>query len=406
MFESERSDGRAEPVRDEPSSGIRIGARRRRRQDRGPLVRTASLAAVLSFAAVFGLWRWEGAPPAGGSRAGAQAPKNQDVAVALAEGSDRLLDPTPLSGAVAPKFGPADTAGSSFRLAFVPPAARADARGLAAQAPAQPAASPAADTIRIAASPPLPMPRPPELSGPEAPESSRMAAGSRRARTAALPPAPADTRSFFDKLFGVQSTPTPGTALAYAAPESSPRELAPGVKLSPAPTAAEPGTALYDISARVVYMPNGERLEAHSGLGDKIDDPRFVHVRMHGATPPGTYDLTERERPRRPPCPHLHAGSERAVERLRLVPPVRQVPPGLSPRRGETSRRRRRTRAGRSVRHLQQPYRRRRASRPQRVSGGAVATAPPIRHSRSAAHILRSRSAVQITGWSMPDASS
>ncbi|MFL5127587.1 MAG: DUF2778 domain-containing protein, partial [Microvirga sp.] len=123
-----------------------------------------------------------------------------------------------------------------------------------------------------------------------------MAAGSRRARTAALPPTPADTRSFFDKLFGVQSTPTPGPVLAYAAPESSPRELAPGVKLSPAPTAAEPGTALYDISARVVYMPNGERLEAHSGLGEKIDDPRFVHVRMHGATPPGTYDLTEREK--------------------------------------------------------------------------------------------------------------
>ena len=306
MFESERSDGRAEPVRDEPSSGIRIGrtgfpsgggALQRRRQDRGPLVRTASFAALLSFAAVFGLWRWEGAPPVGGSSAGAQAPKTQEVAVALAGSSDRLLDPTPLSGADAPKFGPAVSEASSFRLAFVRPAARAEARGLADQAPAQPAASPTADTIRIAASPPLPMPRPAELSGPEAPESSRMAAGSRRARTAALAPAPADTRSFFDKLFGVQSTPTPGPVLAYAAPESSPRELAPGVKLSPAPTAAEPGTALYDISARVVYMPNGERLEAHSGLGEKMDDPRFVHVRMHGATPPGTYDLTEREKP-------------------------------------------------------------------------------------------------------------
>ena len=306
MFESERSDGRAEPVRDEPSSGIRIGrtgfpsgggALHRRRRDRGPLVRTASFAALLSFAAVFGLWRWEGAPPVGGSGAEAQAPKRDEVAVALAESSDRLLDPTPLSGAVAPKFGPAVSAGSSFRLAFIRPAARVEARGLAAQAPAQPAASPTADTIRIAASPPLPMPRPAELSGPEAPELSRMAAGSRRARTAALPPAPADTRSFFDKLFGVQSTPTPGPVLAYAAPESSPRELAPGVKLSPAPTAAEPGTALYDISARVVYMPNGERLEAHSGLGEKMDDPRFVHVRMHGATPPGTYDLTEREKP-------------------------------------------------------------------------------------------------------------
>src|SRR3954470_19713862 len=117
MFESERCDGRAEPVRDVPSSRPRIppgaGAFRRCRQDRGPLVRTASLAAVLSFAAVFGLWRWEGAPPAGRSGAEAQAPET--VAVAFAESSDRLLDPTPLSGAVAPKFGPADTAGSSFR---------------------------------------------------------------------------------------------------------------------------------------------------------------------------------------------------------------------------------------------------------------------------------------------------
>jgi hypothetical protein len=303
MFKSERSDGRAEPVRDVPSSGIRIGrtgfasgggALHRRRQDRGALVRTASFAALLSFSAVFGLWRWEGAPPVGGSSAAAPAP---DVAVASAESSGRLLDPTPLSGTDAPKFGPTISEGSSFRLAFVPPEARAAARGLADRAPAQPAAAPTADTVRIA--PSLPMPRPAELSRPKAPESSRMTAGqgSRRARTAALATAPADTRSFFDKLFGVQSTPTPGPALAYAAPESSARELAPGVKLSPTPTAAEPGTALYDISARVVYMPNGERLEAHSGLGEKMDDPRFVHVRMHGATPPGTYDLTEREKP-------------------------------------------------------------------------------------------------------------
>src|SRR3954468_15768024 len=147
MFEDERSDGRAEPVRDEPSSGIRMDARRRRRQDRGLLVRTASCAAVLCFAAVFGLWRWEGAPPVDGS-AEAQSPET----VAFAEGSDRLLDPTPLSGAVAPKFGPAVSEGSSFRLAFVPPTARAEARGLADQAPAP--ASPTADTIRIAASPP------------------------------------------------------------------------------------------------------------------------------------------------------------------------------------------------------------------------------------------------------------
>ncbi len=55
-------------------------------------------------------------------------------------------------------------------------------------------------------------------------------------------------------------------------------------------------TAIYDITARVLFLPSGERLEAHSGLGPKMDDPRHVHVRMHGATPPNTYRLTMREK--------------------------------------------------------------------------------------------------------------
>jgi hypothetical protein len=54
-------------------------------------------------------------------------------------------------------------------------------------------------------------------------------------------------------------------------------------------------TAVYDISARTVYMPDGTRLEAHSGLGAKLDDPRFVHVKMQGATPPHLYNLIPRE---------------------------------------------------------------------------------------------------------------
>jgi len=38
---------------------------------------------------------------------------------------------------------------------------------------------------------------------------------------------------------------------------------------------ADPGTrtAIYDITARVVYLPNGEKLEAHSGLGEHLDKP-------------------------------------------------------------------------------------------------------------------------------------
>jgi hypothetical protein len=54
-------------------------------------------------------------------------------------------------------------------------------------------------------------------------------------------------------------------------------------------------TAVYDISARTVFLPSGEKLEAHSGLGPKMDNPKFVHVRMHGATPPNVYDLRLRE---------------------------------------------------------------------------------------------------------------
>lgn len=56
-------------------------------------------------------------------------------------------------------------------------------------------------------------------------------------------------------------------------------------------------TAIYDISARTVYLPGGRKLEAHSGLGDKMDDPRYVRVRNRGPTPPNVYTLSLRERP-------------------------------------------------------------------------------------------------------------
>lgn len=64
---------------------------------------------------------------------------------------------------------------------------------------------------------------------------------------------------------------------------------------APALPGSDSRTAIYDISAHTVYLPNGERLEAHSGLGDKMDDPQFVKVRMRGPTPPNVYNLTLRE---------------------------------------------------------------------------------------------------------------
>jgi hypothetical protein len=55
-------------------------------------------------------------------------------------------------------------------------------------------------------------------------------------------------------------------------------------------------TAVYDITARAVFLPNGTRLEAHSGLGGLKDDPAHVDRPDVGATPPNVYDLKPRER--------------------------------------------------------------------------------------------------------------
>ncbi len=55
-------------------------------------------------------------------------------------------------------------------------------------------------------------------------------------------------------------------------------------------------TAVYDISAQAVYLPNGSKLEAHSGLGGLMDNPAHVDQRMVGATPPNVYDLKPREK--------------------------------------------------------------------------------------------------------------
>jgi hypothetical protein len=53
-------------------------------------------------------------------------------------------------------------------------------------------------------------------------------------------------------------------------------------------------TAIYDIAAHKVYLPNGQKLEAHSGLAGHLDDPRYVSEKDRGPTPPNVYDLSLR----------------------------------------------------------------------------------------------------------------
>lgn len=200
-----------------------------------------------------------------------------------------LLDPAPSLGSEALRFQAGGGSGTASRSAFAAPETRSETPATLETAP-EPAPGP------IVRAMPLPVPRPSEIQPGRVPPSARLAERPvpRRARAAALPE-PTSTLSFFERLFGRREAADP--ALAYAAPES-PRDAIALSGRSPArpDAAAGSGIAVYDISARVVHLPNGERLEAHSGLRDKLDDPRYVHVRMRGATPPGTYDLTERER--------------------------------------------------------------------------------------------------------------
>ena len=108
----------------------------------------------------------------------------------------------------------------------------------------------------------------------------------------ALAAPPSENRSFVEKIFGPSHVS--GPALGYAAPETSVVEIARSMTSSPS-LRYDRWTAVYDISAHTVYLPDGSRLEAHSGLGARLDDPRFVHERMHGPTPPNVYELTPRE---------------------------------------------------------------------------------------------------------------
>jgi hypothetical protein len=87
----------------------------------------------------------------------------------------------------------------------------------------------------------------------------------------------------------------PGRLLAYARPSARDEDEDPAPVRPAFMPRPRNGTAVYDIQAHTVYLPSGERLEAHSGLSYMHDNPRYVSARNRGPTPPHTYDLTLRE---------------------------------------------------------------------------------------------------------------
>jgi Protein of unknown function (DUF2778) len=177
---------------------------------------------------------------------------------------------------------------------------------------------------------PLPPARPPGFGAPTQ-STSPERHGSRPDVAVARPAAQPDNRNVIEKLFGwahpsspvVGSTTTTRTAATQ--PVVAERDSAaasggfgrgplfsfpsPFGNSAPAPVSGyDHYTAVYDISARVVYLPDGTRLEAHSGLGQALDNPRFVAERAVGPTPPHVYELTLRE------------GSFHGVQAIRLNP--------------------------------------------------------------------------------------
>jgi hypothetical protein len=114
-----------------------------------------------------------------------------------------------------------------------------------------------------------------------------------------------------DMIPGSSTPRGTGTKLAFAKPDKPAEDSNGGGMLGGLfgnKPRAGGGVAVYDISAARVYMPDGSVLEAHSGIGKMADNPRYVHVKMNGPTPPHTYVLRMREK-------RFHG-----VEAIRMIP--------------------------------------------------------------------------------------
>ena len=190
--------------------------------------------------------------------------------------------PTPVSGSLQPsasfedRFGATISSGTiPVRTVLVVPSVTAT---VAPAAPGSNVAAPAPGP-RLAVAVPLPRPAP------------------RSVAAAATPNRPLGQV----RLASLSDTPLPSAYAPADSQDAATKDLNP---LS----GDMSHTAIYDISARTVYLPSGERLEAHSGLGGYMDDVRAVNLKKLGPTPPNVYELKLREA-------RFHG-----VQAIRLVP--------------------------------------------------------------------------------------
>ena len=239
------------------------------------------------------------------------------------------------------------------------------------EAPKMAEAAKPAETLKIAEAPkPQPAPKlqlaslPPATVAPLPParpadiKPARSAGAAvkdmaQRAKAAVMSIASSEKLSIIEKLWGKHESR--GSLLSFASADASitgslPSDPKPQNPMLGGSAPYDRQTAVYDITAHVVYLPDGSKLEAHSGLGSKLDDPDSSKIRMHGVTPPHIYELTPREalfhgvpalrlnpdrrrkrdlRPQRIARAHLHARPQRRFQRLRLVQGLQRVPERL-----------------------------------------------------------------------------
>jgi hypothetical protein len=122
-----------------------------------------------------------------------------------------------------------------------------------------------------------------------------------RAKNAILSLGSGERQSITDKLWGGKEPSSRNPVLAYASADASATVNVTGSvgrEQNPMLGGSAPydrDTAVYDITAHTVYLPDGTKLDAHSGLGSNLDDPHSSRVRMRGVTPPHIYTLKPRE---------------------------------------------------------------------------------------------------------------
>ena len=219
----------------------------------------------------------------------------------VAEKSERVgsISPTMFNE----RFAAASAQGVASRAAEAPSAPGLDAPKLAdttrpanapklAEAPKSKTAAPAQVALNV----PQGM-APAAESNPAKPAGLSVREMAQRAKAAVMSIASSERLSITEKLWGKDQASSHPSLLSYASADASITGSI-GRDQNPARGGQAPyerDTAVYDISAHTVYLPDGSKLEAHSGLGSKLDDPASAPIRMHGVTPPHIYELKPRE---------------------------------------------------------------------------------------------------------------